>query len=144
MIIESHIKIFLARLYSPGAALFLIMCLSVIAWSQSIDLERERGRAMLGKIKIDIKKRYYDPNFHGIDLEKRFKEADEKMKAASSAGQIFGIIAQALVDFNDSHTCFIPPQRASRTEYGWQMQMVGDKCYVSAVKPGSDAEAKGL
>jgi C-terminal processing protease CtpA/Prc len=29
-------------------------------------------------------------------------------------------------------------------EYGWQMQAIGDKCYVIAVKPGSDAEAKGL
>src|SRR5207302_10034809 len=32
----------------------------------------------------------------------------------------------------------------ARTDYGWQMQMVGDRCYVRAVKPGSDAEAKGI
>jgi len=34
--------------------------------------------------------------------------------------------------------------RTSRVEYGWQMKPVGADCYVSAVKPGSDAEAKGL
>ena len=59
-------------------------------------------------------------------------------------GQILGIIAQALIDLKDSHTFFMPPPRPSETDYGWQMQMVGEKCYVVAVKPGSDAEAKGL
>src|SRR2546423_1539538 len=44
----------------------------------------------------------------------------------------------------DSHTYFIPPSRHERIEYGWQMKTVGEKCYVSAVKPGSDAEKKGL
>jgi len=38
----------------------------------------------------------------------------------------------------------VPPPRPYRIEYGWRMQMIGDKCYVVAVKPGSDAEAKGL
>ena len=99
---------------------------------------------MLKIIRLDIQKDYYDPSFHGIDLQARFKEADEKIQKATSNGQIFGIIAQALLDFNDSHLFFIPPPRASKVEYGWQMQAIGDKCYVVAVKPGSDAEAKGL
>jgi carboxyl-terminal processing protease len=99
---------------------------------------------MLKVIKDDIKKNYYDPNFHGIDLEVRFKTAEEKMQQAESVGQIFGIIAQALVEFEDSHTFFWPPDRANKTEYGWQMQAYGDKCYVTAIKPGSDAETKGL
>jgi len=29
-------------------------------------------------------------------------------------------------------------------DYGWKMQAVGDAVYVTAVKPGSDAEAQGL
>ncbi len=58
--------------------------------------------------------------------------------------QVFGSIAQFLIELNDSHTFFLPPGRHFTTEYGWNMQMIGDKCYVVAVKPGSDAEAKGL
>ncbi|MBI3939710.1 MAG: hypothetical protein HY315_02645 [Acidobacteria bacterium] len=84
------------------------------------------------------------PTFHGMDLEARFREADEKLKQATSTGQIFGIIAQALVELEDSHTFFVPPSRAARIDYGWQMQMIGDRCYVVAVRPGSDAESKGL
>jgi carboxyl-terminal processing protease len=99
---------------------------------------------MLNAIKSELKSNYYDPTFHGLDLEARFKEAEEKIKEATSISQIFGIIGQAVADLEDSHTVFIPPARASRTEYGWQMQMVGQKCYVIAVKPGSDADTKGL
>jgi C-terminal processing protease CtpA/Prc len=108
------------------------------------NFDRQRGRVMLGVIKNEIKKNYYDPTYRGIDLEARFKAADEKITSATSLGQVFGIIAQVLIDFEDSHLFFIPPSRTSRTDYGWQMQMIGEKCYVVAVKPGSDAEAKGL
>ncbi len=109
-----------------------------------LNFERERGRVMLRTIKDDLKKNYYDTGFHGMDVESRFSAADAKMKEAASVGQVFGIIAQALIDLNDSHTFFLPPGRANRTEYGWQMQAFGDKVFVSAIKPGSDAEKKGL
>jgi carboxyl-terminal processing protease len=55
-----------------------------------------------------------------------------------------GIIAQILIELDDSHTFFVPPRRIARIEYGWQMKTVGDHCYVSAVKPGSDAAVKGI
>jgi carboxyl-terminal processing protease len=99
---------------------------------------------MLQMIRTEIEKNYYDPAFHGIDLRERFSQADERIKNAKSNGEIYGIIAQALLDFDDSHLFFIPPARVAKVEYGWQMQAIGDKCYVIAVKPGSDAEAKGL
>ena len=125
-------------------ALMCLFCLSATAQQPASSLDRERGRSILGTIKEDLKKNYYDPNFHGMDIETRFKAADEKIKQAGSLGQIFGVIAQTLIELEDSHTFFFPPGRSSKTEYGWQMQMIGDKSYVVAVKPGSDAEAKGL
>jgi C-terminal processing protease CtpA/Prc len=106
--------------------------------------ERDRWKAALSIIKDDIRKNYYDPSFHGIDLDAHFKKAEEKMKQAQSIGQLFGIIAQALLDFDDSHLFFLPPGRASRYDYGWRTQIIGERCFVTAVKPGSDAEAKGL
>src|SRR5262249_36193670 len=118
---------------------------SSVSNSQTLsNLDRDRARGMLNAIRDDLKKNYYDPAMHGMDVDARFKAADEKMKQATSNGQLFSIIAQAVIDLNDSHTFFIPPQRTSRTEYGWQWQMIGDQCYVTAIKPGSDAEAKGL
>jgi C-terminal processing protease CtpA/Prc len=107
-------------------------------------LDRDRGHVMLNTLKNEIKKNYYDPNFHGINIEARFKTADDRVEQATSNGQIFGIVAQVLIDFEDSHLFFIPPQRSNTTDYGWQMQVIGNQCFVSAVKPGSDAESKGL
>jgi len=136
---------FVARALPLVLALGGAQFLPPAAIAQTVSsLDRDRGHVMLVQIREDIRKNYFDPAYHGMDLDARFKAADDKIKAATSVGQIFGIIAQALLDLDDSHTFFIPPQRAARTDYGWQMEMMGDKCYVIAVKPGSDADAKGL
>lgn len=128
-----------------------MLCLSIPVSSlraqappKASGFDKDRGHDMIGQIKGELKKNYYDPAYHGVDVEARLKAADEKINEATSIGQIFGIIAQAILDLDDSHTFFIPPGRSARTEYGWEMQMIGDKCFVTAVKPGSDAEAKGL
>ncbi|HXQ72309.1 MAG TPA: S41 family peptidase [Pyrinomonadaceae bacterium] len=117
---------------------------SASAQSSLSELDRRRGLTMLNEIKLDLKRNYYDPTFRGMDLDARFKQGEERIKNAPTHNQIFGIIAEILVDLNDSHTFFVPPGRTYTFEYGWEMQMIGDKCYVIAVKPGSDAEAKGL
>jgi C-terminal processing protease CtpA/Prc len=104
----------------------------------------ERGRKMLKTVKKLIEANYYDPNFHGVDLEARFGEGDELIRQAESHGQINGIIARTLLYFEDSHTYFIPPDKMPFVEYGWRMMMVGETCHVVDVKPGSDAEKKGL
>src|SRR5437870_3690606 len=106
--------------------------------------EIDRAGNMLNVIKDDLRKNYYDANNHGMDVDARFKLAADKLKEATSIGQLFGIIAKVLLDLNDSHTFFLPPGRSSRTEYGWQAQMIGDKCYVVSAKPRSDADNKGL
>ncbi len=105
---------------------------------------RGRARAMLKEVHDAIKDNYYDPTFHGMDLDARFKEAEQALDTAQSLGQAMAIIAQAVLDLGDSHTYFIPPSLADSFDYGWRMQMIGDECFVVAVRPGSDAEAKGL
>jgi C-terminal processing protease CtpA/Prc len=130
------------------AALFLCL-LATSAAAQEIsssnaELNRERGREMLSKIKEIIKDNYYDPKFHGLNLDEHFKAASARIKELETAPQIFTVIAQVLLDFNDSHTRFLPPPRINEVEYGFSMQMIGDKCHVVDVKHGSDAETKGL
>lgn len=106
--------------------------------------DRDVAREMLRAAKEDIKKNYYDPGFRGIDLDARFSAAEQKLAQATSRDQLIVTIAQVLLDFNDSHTRFVPPSRAAKIEYGWTIQIVGEAAYVKAVKPRSDAEAKGL
>jgi C-terminal processing protease CtpA/Prc len=114
------------------------------SFSQLSSQDRDRALIMLKAARDDIKKNYYDPSFRGIDIDAKSKAAEDKIKQARSNAEVFGIIAQLLLDFNDSHTRFWPPQRTSRVEYGWQMQTFGDNTYVIAVKPKSDAEAQGI
>jgi carboxyl-terminal processing protease len=123
----------------------LLITVASKAYGQKLsNVDIEQGRQMLRNVKSELTKKYYDPTFHGMDIDERFKLADEKMKGAESTGQVLGIVAQVLLDLNDSHTLFVPPMRRSRVEYGWQMKPIGGDCYISAVKPGSDAEVKGL
>jgi len=130
---------------------FLVLVfLALTVWAQAQQqqqlnsFERDRGRMMLKIIKDDLKEHYYDPEFHGTNIEDLFKTADAKIQNASSNSQVFAIIAQTLMALHDSHTFFLPPPRGFKVEYGWHMQPFGDACYVTAVKPGSDADAKGL
>jgi carboxyl-terminal processing protease len=99
---------------------------------------------MLQLMKDYLKEYYYDPAYHGMDVDARFKAAEEKINQAGSLGQIMGVIAQTLAELNDSHTFFVPPPRPVDVDYGWKMQIIGATCFVVAVKPGSDAEAQGL
>ena len=107
-------------------------------------IERGRMKDMLKVVKDEVKKNYYDTNYHGINLDEKFKVAEEKLAAAKTSSQALAIIAQVLMDFNDSHLFLIPPSTNLAVEYGWRMSAIGDKVYVTHVKPGSDAEAKGL
>jgi C-terminal processing protease CtpA/Prc len=128
----------------------LLCCLALMAVApparaQKIDdFDKQRGQMMLEQVKNDIKSNYYDPTYHGVDLEAAFKAASEKIKGAQSNGQIMGIIAQTMMGFDDSHTFFIPPQRQAITDYGFEVSVVGDDVLVTKVKEKSDAEAKGL
>ncbi len=105
-------------------------------------IQRDQARTMLREIENDIKKHYYDPKFHGIDVDARFRKADQQIQAAHSLHQSFGIIAGALDSFNDSHLFFLPPQRAFRVDYGYRLDMIGDACFVTSVRPDGDAAAK--
>jgi carboxyl-terminal processing protease len=116
-----------------------------IAQAQAItSYDKQRGQMMLDQVKTDIKNNYFDSSFHGVNPEAVFKEASDKIKNAQSNGQILGIIAQAVMSLDDSHTFFIPPDRQASIDYGWEMQVIGDNAFVSKVKEKSDAEAKGL
>jgi C-terminal processing protease CtpA/Prc len=106
----------------------------------SFDMDESRG--MLRDALDAVKKYYYDPKYHGIDLEKRYREYDEKIKDAPSLNQGMRMVAAFLAGFNDSHLFFIPPPRPYRIDYGYRYQLVGNDAYIMRIRPGTDAESK--
>ena len=137
----------LARVLLCPAVLFLLTTsalTSQVSAQGLLPFDRDLAEEMLKAAKDDLKKNYFDANFRGIDIESRFQAASARLKQATNRDQLILIVAQALLDMNDSHTFFLPPSRAARVEYGWEMLAIGDKTYVTAVRPKSDAEAKGV
>ena len=122
-----------------------ITLLSSFGWSQHISsLDRERAEVMLENVASDIRKYYYDAQLHGVDWDSRVKEAREKIAKAASRDEATLQIAAVLEELNDSHTFFLPPSDPIPEDYGWRYQMVGSRCYVTHVRPKSDADIKGV
>jgi C-terminal processing protease CtpA/Prc len=124
----------------------IVSTLVASAWSQQPMSSFERGRAldMLQTISRDVKKHYYDPKFHGVDFEARVAEAKQQIEKSTSFNMAMSHIAAALDVLHDSHTFFLPPQHAYRHTYGMQYQAIGERSFVTQVRPKSDAEAKGV
>jgi carboxyl-terminal processing protease len=124
-----------------GAFLLLVP----ISWSQQMsNFDRDRAQAILQTISSDVKKHYYDPKFHGQDWDATVSQTKDKIAKETSFNMSMSHIAAALDTLHDSHTFLLPPQHAYRHDYGWQYQIVGDRCFVTRVRPGSDAETKGV
>jgi C-terminal processing protease CtpA/Prc len=100
---------------------------------------------MLDAVEADIKDYYYDASMHGLDLEKDFESARRRIAEAKSQNEALLEVAGAVAALKDSHTRFSPPVAPYGVDYGWRMHSVGDlDCYVTAVRPETDAQAKGL
>lgn len=127
-------------------AVLLVTLLSAPASPQQpmSKLDRDRMLGMLQVIGNDVRKHYYDPKFHGLDWDAKVEEAKQSIQKETSLNMALSHIAGALDALNDSHTFFLPPQLVGRTDYGFQYQMLGDRCFVTHVRPKSDADAKGL
>lgn len=111
---------------------------------QFSSLDRDRALDMLGTVAKEVQKHYYDPDFHGVDWDATVQKAKQQIKASDSMNMALAHIAAAMVNLNDSHTFFLPPPRPYIHDYGFQTLMIGDRCYVVRVRPGTDAEAKGV
>src|SRR5687768_11012702 len=128
----------------PIALAGLLMGATILHASQLSTFDRGNSLDMLKVIKEDLTKNYFDPNFRGIDVEKTFAEAAERIKVAANVGEASAILADTLLRFDDSHTTFYPPARLTQVQYGWSVKIIGEVPYVSWVKKRSDAERKGL
>jgi C-terminal processing protease CtpA/Prc len=106
--------------------------------------ERGNGREVLRAVWEGLEKHYYDSTFHGLDLRAAAARADSEIQTAQSNSHIFGIITEFVQALDDSHTQFYPPRRVADIEHGWEIQMIGDSCYIARVEPESDAAARGL
>lgn len=127
--------------------LLAILCglVPVAGWSQRYTRsDRELAESMLRDADADVQKHYYDSKFHGIDWRARVQEARKNIETARSMDDAVSEIAALLDSLHDSHTFLLLPPRTHVHDFGFQMEMIGDRCYVVRVRAGGDAEKKGL
>jgi C-terminal processing protease CtpA/Prc len=130
-----------------SSCLLAILCglVPVAGWSQQYTKsDRELSESMLRDADADVQKHYYDSKFHGIDWRARVQEAKKNIATAPSMDDAVSEIAALLDSLHDSHTFLLLPPRTQVHDYGFQMEMIGDRCYVVRVRAGGDAEKKGL
>ena len=89
--------------------ILLIPTLMQPAHSQGVGgHERADAHRMLRVLKEEIQKNFYDPNFRGVDIEARFKEAEARIEQAQSQGQLNAIIGAFSLEFDEPNTFFAP------------------------------------
>jgi len=108
------------------------------------DVERDQASRMLSTLQDRLQRYYYDSTFGGRDLVRLAWRAQTAIDTASHSGSLLGALAQFMQDLNDSHTRFIPPMLTTEVDYGFEWRAIGDDCFVTFVRKGSDAEAQGL
>ncbi len=125
-----------------------VLCLvplSIAAQSQAMSkVERGWAQDMLKTVSLDVKKNYYDPKFHGLDWDAKVAQTQQRIDTAPSMPVALAYIAMLMDSLHDSHTYFYPPSRAHSYDYGIAYQFVGDRCYITHVREGSDAAAQGV
>jgi C-terminal processing protease CtpA/Prc len=106
--------------------------------------QRDAAEECVKRVIREVEDRYYDASFHGIDLKARATEAKERIAKVQTLSEVYSVIAWMLDGLNDSHTFFLPPLRPYDVDHGWKFGFVGDKCYIIAVRPESDAFKQGI
>src|ERR1039458_7993893 len=117
-------------------------CTLLGAGAQDLNFKRRQAETILNQVADDVLKHYYDPKLHGIDWNAKLRETKKKIENATSSNLAFANIAAMLDTLDDSHTFFIPPGRSFMLDYGWRFQTVGERCFVTRVRPQTDAATK--
>jgi carboxyl-terminal processing protease len=122
----------------------LLVCCGLVASPQvraedMRESDRTLAYVMLRDLQKEIERVYYDPDFKGMDIAANAALAKSRISKSSSIGEAWSAIAQFALDMDDSHTLFVPPSQTVQVDYGWDMEMIGDACYIIRVREGSDA-----
>jgi C-terminal peptidase prc len=110
------------------------------------DDKHERGRMedIMDVVAKDIEKHFYDPTLKGVDWKTITERARQRIRQASSLGDMLAAIASVPYQLNDSHTVFIPPSRSAKVDYGFEAEPFAMDILVYKLKKDGPAVKAGL
>jgi carboxyl-terminal processing protease len=139
----------MTRLYGRVAAAALLGCALIGAGTgaaqqlQTLNKDQqEQITEILKTAYSEVQKNYYDPKFQGLDWDARYREYSERIGNAHSMNEGFQVVAAFLAGLKDSHTYFVPPLRMTHFDTGYRLSILGDDCFITRIRPKSDAESK--
>ena len=139
---------FIRRCAHIGAAFAMLAIMSAISPAEQpagmSDHDRRTAYQMLDGVHRAIESNYFDTTFKGHDLNDLANVAKDRIGKANTVAEALAAIAQFELELNDLHTTFHPPWLSVASDYGWQMGIVGNECYVIAIDPKSDAARQGV
>jgi carboxyl-terminal processing protease len=106
--------------------------------------ERALARTMLSDVAESTRKHYYDATLRGLDWPALVKATRAQIDDAPDLATANAEIEALLEKLHDSHTFFVPPRNFESIDYGWSFQVIGNHCYVTQVKAGSNAARQGM
>lgn len=124
--------------------LFILFLTPSVLTAQNLRAEKILHRNILKTVKTDVEENYFDPKLNGVDIDDNFKKAGDLIDKANSVEEMADVITRFLLLFNDSHVFFIPPPRTVNVDYGWELNLYGEKAFVTEIKDDSDAYKKGV
>jgi len=122
--------------------MFLSFAAGLRAQQKMNSIDMDEARQMLRDARDAVKKYYYDPKYHGVDLEARYQQFDDRIKNSPDLNNGMRMVAAFLSGLKDSHTFFEAPQRPYRLDTGFRMELVGNDAFIARVRPGTDAVSK--
>jgi C-terminal processing protease CtpA/Prc len=128
--------------WALGAVALSLAPIVLTAQQKMNSTDMDHARQMLRDARDAVKKNYYDPKYHGVDLDARYQQFDDRIKAAPTLNDGLRLVAAFLSGLKDSHTFFEPPERPYRLDTGFRMELFGESAFISRVRPGTDAESK--
>ena len=104
--------------------------------------ERQMLRAMLKAGYDSVREHYFDRKFNGVDWDARYAQYQAKLATAATVHAGLLTVADMVDSLGDSHTRFYPPGWLRQVDYGYDLLAIGQRLYVGAVRPSSDAATK--
>ena len=97
--------------------------------------DRALARTMLSDAAESVRKHYYDATLRGLDWPALVNQTKAQINDAPNLETANAEIEALLEKLHDSHTFFVPPRSVASVDYGWNFQVIGNRCYVTRVKP---------
>ncbi|MGA2886550.1 MAG: S41 family peptidase [Terracidiphilus sp.] len=130
---------------AAGLLICVLFTLAVCRGQQPTTLSKNEQAQVTGMLRdaySDVKKYYYDPTLQGLDWDARYRQYSARIGTAHNMGDGFRIVAAFLSGLKDSHTYFAPPMRTTLIDPGYRFALIGDACFITHVRPKTDAEEK--